>query len=121
MSFTYPADLVIHNGRVIDPANGIDKITDVVIQDGKIVTVGELSTDIKPKEVFDASGCLVTPGLIDMHAHIYEYATPLGVNPDETCLARGVTTVVDAGSAGNSKFSSCHRICLIFGMKLGGP
>lgn len=94
-------DLVIRNGQVIDPANGIDRITDVLIHEGKIVQVGELPVDTKPKEVFDASGCLVTPGLIDMHTHVYEFATPLGVNPDETCLARGVTTVVDAGSSGN--------------------
>ncbi|KAK3751644.1 hypothetical protein QZH41_020129 [Actinostola sp. cb2023] len=111
MSFTYP-DLVIQNGRVIDPANNVDKITNVIIQDGKVVRVGDISANVKPKEVFDASGCLVTPGLIDLHAHLYEYATPLGVNPDNTCLARGVTTVVDAGSAGAHTFQGLRKyIC----------
>lgn len=93
--------ILIRNGRVLDPANGFDGIADVEIQNGKIVKVGkDLDIQLKQHEEFDATGCLVTPGLIDIHAHVYQYATPLGVNPDETCLARGVTTVVDAGSAG---------------------
>lgn len=97
---TAHVDLVIQHGRVIDPANNVDKITNVLINDGKIVMVGDVPPDLKPKNIYNASGCLVTPGLIDLHAHVFEYATPLGVNVDETCLARGVTTVVDAGSAG---------------------
>ena len=52
--------------------------------------------------MFDATGLVVTPGLVDIHAHLYEHVTPLGVDPDATCLARGVTTAVDAGSAGAS-------------------
>ena len=92
-------DLLIKNGRVIDPANNVDDILDVAVKDNLIFKVGK-RLDVKAAEVFDADGCLVTPGLIDAHVHCYEYATPLGINPDATCLARGVTTVIDAGSAG---------------------
>ena len=61
---------------------------------------------------FDATGCIVCPGLIDLHAHVYEYATTLGVNPDKTCLLRGVTTVVDGGSSGAMTFEGLKRyIC----------
>ncbi|XP_032222352.1 deacetylase Oant_2987-like [Nematostella vectensis] len=99
------ADVVIKNGHVIDPANGIDGVTEVAMKDGKIMAVGDnLEFQHEPLQVFDAKGCLVMPGLIDMHTHVYQYATPLGVNADETCLSRGVTTVVDAGSAGATTF-----------------
>lgn len=93
-------DLVIRNGRIIDPANNVDFNGDIVINHGIIQTVGiDLKVDALTE--FDATGCLATPGLIDCHVHCYEHATPLGINPDERCLSRGVTTVVDAGSAGN--------------------
>ena len=95
------ADLIIRNGRVIDPANQLDQISDVALKNGKILTVGK-QLELAAAEEFDASGCLVTPGLIDVHTHVYQYATPLGVDVDRCCLARGVTTVVDAGSSGNS-------------------
>ncbi|XP_074606513.1 deacetylase EF_0837-like isoform X3 [Acropora palmata] len=93
-----PFDLIIRNGRVIDPANELNEIADVGVKDKKITSVVPLIEERGQKE-FDASGCIVTPGLIDGHVHIYQHVTPLGVNVDETCLARGVTTVVDAGSA----------------------
>lgn len=93
-------DYLIQGGRVIDPANGVDMIADVAIKDGRIAA---LASDIdmhRAVDFYDATGQIVTPGLIDLHTHVYEYATPLGINPDEHCLRRGVTTVVDAGSAG---------------------
>ncbi|XP_033763537.1 LOW QUALITY PROTEIN: deacetylase Oant_2987-like [Pecten maximus] len=96
-------DSVIRGGRVIDPKNEIDIIGDVAIHQGLIHSVGE-GLQVTGKEEFNAEGCLVTPGLIDGHVHCYQYATPLGINPDERCLSRGVTTVVDAGSAGSSTF-----------------
>lgn len=98
---TDKADLIIRNGRVIDPANNLDEIADVAVKDGKILLVGK-DLEIAAAEEFDAQGCYVTPGLMDVHVHIYEHATPLGLNVDKYCLARGVTTVVDAGSAGNT-------------------
>ena len=92
-------DILIKNGHVIDPANDVNEINDVAIKNGKIYAIGE-NLNFETKSIFDASGCFVTPGLIDVHVHCYEYATPLGINPDVTCLSRGVTTIIDAGSSG---------------------
>ena len=97
---------IIKGGRVIDPANGIDGIRDVAIEAGRIVAVAEaeaLDYD-GAEQVYDATGKLVVPGLIDIHAHTYHLVTPLGVDADYYCLGRGVTTAVDAGSAGCDNF-----------------
>ena len=92
-------DTLIRGGRVICPASGLDDVCDIAIKDGRIAARGRELPGSAP-EVFDASGMIVTPGLIDIHTHIYHLATPLGLPPDEYCLSRGVTTAVDAGSAG---------------------
>lgn len=92
-------DTVIKNGYVIDPKNGVKNVAHIGIKDGSIWYVGD-TIPVQATHIYDATGCIVTPGLIDCHVHCYEYATPLGINPDESCLPRGVTTVVDAGSAG---------------------
>ena len=101
-------DTLIINGRVIDPINNRDEICDVALKSGKVFKVGR-GLKVVAKETYDASGCLVTPGLIDAHVHCYEYATPLGISPDNSCLARGVTTIVDAGSSGKH-FSSSKKV-----------
>lgn len=81
------SDCTIRGGRIIDPANAIDIVADIAITHGKISAIGQNLPE--GKEEVDAKGCIVCPGLIDIHAHVYEYATVLGVNPDVTCLARG--------------------------------
>ena len=104
MEDSNPKNTLIRNGHVIDPANQVDTIADVLIVNGKIeaVEANLVIPDDKLKvEEFDARGLVVTPGLIDCHVHVYEHATVLGLNPDQYCLSRGVTTVVDAGSAGD--------------------
>jgi dihydroorotase len=101
-------DLLIDNGHVIDPKNGTDAVMDVGILDGKIA---EISTDISPsraQNVVDASGLYVTPGLIDMHVHVFHgteqdaYISDsfTSVPPDAFTFRSGVTTAVDVGSAG---------------------
>ena len=113
-----PFDLIIRNGRVIDPANDLNEIADVGVKDKKITSVAPHIEERGQKE-FDASGCIVTPGLIDGHVHIYQHVTPLGVNVDETCLARGVTTVVDAGSAGRNRTNTvlCRKGIELWGIR----
>jgi len=101
-------DLLIKNGRVIDPDNNVDDVIDVAVKDKRIYKVGK-DLNVTAAEEFDADGCLVTPGLIDAHVHCYEYATPLGINPDATCLSRGVTTIIDCGSAGASTFPGLRK------------
>jgi len=94
-------DLLLKGGRVIDPAQGMDQAADVAIAGGHIAAVAENIPTEDAASVRNVAGKLVTPGLIDMHAHVYPGVTPeLGVEADRDCLAKGVTTVVDAGSAG---------------------
>ena len=97
------ADILIQNGRVLDPARGIDQSTPVAVKGRRIIPWEE---GMEAKTTIDASGCLVTPGLIDFHAHIYERGTDSGANPDLAMLPYGVTTVVDAGSSGVSTYRS---------------
>ena len=94
--------LLLKGGRVIDPANKIDREPfDVLFDEKKVIEVGEDVELPEGGELLDVRGCLVCPGLIDLHVHCFPGGTLLGVDPDEWCLKRGVTTVVDAGSAGN--------------------
>lgn len=98
-----PVDLLIVNGRVIDPANGLDGLYDIAVEGGKIVAVehhGELARSMVAAETFDASGLLVAPGLVDLHAHGFQHVEPIGLDFDASCLQRCTTTVVDAGSSG---------------------
>ena len=99
-------DLVITGGRVIDPANGVDAICDLAVVGGKVAAVGDLS-DVVAANTVDASGLIVTPGLVDIHAHVFAttgirnaWAGDSSVLPDGFTFRSGVTTLVDAGSAG---------------------
>lgn len=96
--------LVIRNGLVIDRSQNINRIADVYITDGRIAGIGKPPGGTSQFEQLDASGCVVSAGLVDCHVHAYEHVTPLGVNIDNTCLSKGVTTLVDAGSAGKLFF-----------------
>ncbi len=102
-------DLVIRGGTVVDPGQGPPARLDVAIAQGRIVRVAPEIEAEPPAEVLEASGHLVTPGLIDLHVHVYPGVSHYGVDPDSTCLARGVTTVCDAGSAGADTFEGLRR------------
>ena len=100
MSTSATFDILLRGGRVICPASGVDGQRDVAIRNGKIAL---LQKDILPasaKEVIDVSGKLVLPGLIDTHAHVYQYVTGrFGMNADMVGVQSGVTTLVDQGGA----------------------
>jgi len=92
-------DLILRGGRVIDPAQGIDSVNDVAILDGKIARIAP-RVEGRARKVADVRACVVTPGLIDTHAHVYEHVTgTFGMNPDLVGTRAGVTTVVDQGGA----------------------
>ena len=95
-------DLVLKGGRVIDPAQGIDRVTDVAFFDGKVAAIGD---GLQAAQLRDVSGLIVTPGLIDLHTHVYWGGTSLGVDPDFYARKSAVTTVVDTGSAGPGNFA----------------
>jgi dihydroorotase len=100
-------DLLLKGGHVIDPKNSIDKPMDVAVAGGKIARVAENIPSAQAKVVADVAGLYVTPGLIDIHAHVYT-GTPLrakarsdnSVQADAISFRAGVTTLVDAGSSG---------------------
>jgi len=96
-------DLVIRGGTLIDPAQGLSVRRDVAFRGGRVAEVGERLAG-EAAETVDAAGALVMPGLIDLHAHVYHGVA--GLHADRASLAHGVTTVVDAGSAGWRTFGA---------------
>jgi dihydroorotase len=104
-------DLLLKGGHVIDPRNNINGRMDVAIRQGKIARVGEDLPVANAKKVVNAHGLFVTPGLIDIHAHVYAgtglraYTGDRSVYPDGFSYRTGVTTLVDAGTAGWRNFS----------------
>src|ERR1700735_1394094 len=93
-------DLVLRGGRVIDPSQGIDAVTDVGFSDGRVAEVGDGLAGVVVREV---AGNVVTPGLIDLHTHVYWGGTSLGVDP-VILAGGGCTTLVDTGSAGPGNY-----------------
>lgn len=96
-------DLLIKNGMVIDPFRGIMAIENVAISGRKIVSYKESD---KVDQEIDASGCIVTPGLIDFHTHVFPLSSDFGIWADSSFLPQGVTSVIDAGSAGVINFEN---------------
>lgn len=102
-------DLVVAGGTVVDPAGGLHARRDVGVVDGRIVAVEPHIPAASARAVLDATGLLVVPGLVDLHVHVYWGVADLSVEADPTCLGRGATTVVDAGSAGANTFPGFRR------------
>lgn len=102
-------DLLIAGGTLIDTAQGVHDRRDVAFASGKVAAVGESLSREQAKQTIDATGKLVSPGLVDAHVHVYPGVSHYGIDPDETCLAHGATTVVDAGSAGADTFDGFRR------------
>jgi dihydroorotase len=93
-------DLVLHGGRLIDPAQGLDGRYDVAFRDGRVAAVAPEIPKETARAARDVSGLLVVPGLIDLHTHVYWGGTALGVDAEGIARRSGTTTFVDAGSAG---------------------
>ena len=100
-------DLVLKGGRVIDPARGIDEVLDVGFADGKVAELGPSLGEAKATR--DVSKRIVVPGLIDLHTHVYWGGTSLGVDPDAYAKSSGITTLIDAGSAGPGNLKGFRR------------
>ena len=91
-------DLLLSGGFVIDPRNNVNKICDVAVKDGKIALVAPNIDRSSAAEQIDVSGKLITPGLIDTHAHVFEYVTGrFGLEADMCGVDSGVTTLIDQG------------------------
>jgi len=103
-----PFDLLLRNGRVNDPSQSLDRVTDVAFSEGKVAAVGD-GLDAGNAEVRDVGGLIVTPGLIDLHTHVYWGGTSLGIDAEMFARKSAVTTCVDTGSAGPGNFAGFRK------------
>jgi dihydroorotase len=102
-------DLVIKGGDVLDPSQGLRGRRDIGIRYGVIEAVeADISAD-RALRLLDAAGKLVTPGLIDLHSHVYPYGSAIGIPADELVAHQGTTTCVSAGDAGANNFAAFRR------------
>jgi len=102
-------DLILRGGRVIDPSQRLDAVTDVAFQGGKVAKLGANLEAGPGTDVRDVAGSIVSPGLIDLHTHVYWGGTSLGIDAEEFCRTSGVTTSVDTGSAGPGNFAGFRK------------
>jgi dihydroorotase len=102
-------DLILRGGRVVDPLQKLDAVTDVAFSDGKVARIGAGLQAAASTDVRDISGRIVTPGLIDLHTHVYWGGTSLGIDAEGFCRSSGVTTAVDTGSAGPGNFAGFRK------------
>mgnify|MGYP006182259419 CR=1 FL=1 len=110
-------DVLVKGGHVIDAKNGIDGIMDIAIKQGKILKVDKNLNTKDAKQVLDAAGLIVAPGLIDLHAHVFAGTQPdhylsdglSALMPDGYTFRVGVTTVVDCGGAGWRNFATFKK------------
>ncbi len=103
-------DLLIQHGEVIDPGAGLKGRLDVAISGGKIVEVAPSLAASEARRTISARGLLVTPGLIDIHAHVFVNAHDMGGHTDHFCSSTGVTTLCDAGSTGSATFAGLRHV-----------
>lgn len=109
-------DLLLKGAHVIDPKNKLSAVRDVAIQDGVIAAVSANIPPAKARKVVNVAGLYLTPGLIDLHAHVFAGAGGVGlagghssIYPDNFAMRAGVTTVVDAGSSGRHNFAAFKK------------
>lgn len=110
-------DMLIKGGRLIDPKNEIDAIMDVALKDGKVAKVAKSIAGSDAAKVIDADGFVVTPGLIDIHGHVFHGTKPnhylsdglIALPPDGFTFRVGVTTIVDCGGAGWKNFETFKK------------
>jgi dihydroorotase len=102
-------ELLIKAGRVIDPSQSLNTVTDIAINGGKVAAISPNIDSREAVRTVRAVGQIVTPGLIDLHVHGFEGVSQWGINIDQYCVARGVTTGVDAGTCGGDSFDGFRR------------
>src|SRR5262249_30688465 len=106
---TAPYDLLLAGGTLVDPAQGAGVATNVAFAAGNVAAVGPHLSAADAKDTVDCSGRIVAPGMIDLHVHVFWGVSHYGIEPDPHCVAKGVTTAVDAGSAGADTFPGFRK------------
>lgn len=94
---------------LVDPSQGINECMDVALSEGKVVEIQNKISSAQARRVLDATGKIVTPGLIDIHVHCCHNIAYIGVDPESSCLAKGSTTVLDVGSTGELNFMGFRK------------
>jgi dihydroorotase len=102
-------DLIFRNGKVFDSVQACFTKQDVAVMGDKIAKVGNLPGETAAVEI-DAEGCMVVPGLIDGHLHLFTKGSDEGIPPDLSLLPNGITAAVDGGTAGVSTYDAFHQI-----------
>src|SRR5215475_12774531 len=102
-------DLLLKGGTALDPSTGLDGRRDIAIEAGAVAHIAPDIPSEAAKRTVEVAGKVVTPGLIDLHAHVFEGFNRMGVHPDLGGVYAGVTTIVDAGSAGAATFAGFPR------------
>lgn len=102
-------DLLLKGGTLIDPAAGLNGPHDVAFAGGLVAAVAPDLPAASARQVIDCRGRVVAPGMIDLHVHVFWGVSHYGIHPDPHCIARGVTTAVDAGSAGADTFPGFRK------------
>jgi dihydroorotase len=102
-------ELILKGGRVIDPSQSFDGVADVGFSGGKVASFGKSLVPQAHAQVRDVTGMIVTPGLIDMHTHVYWGGTSLGIDAEHFARISGVTTAIDTGSAGPGNFAGFRK------------
>src|SRR5437773_268073 len=102
-------DLILRGGRIIDPSQKLDEVIDLAFAAGKVARIGAGLKADTATDVRELSGAIVTPGLIDLHTHVYWGGTSLGIDAEEFCRKSGVTTAVDTGSSGPGNFAGFRK------------
>jgi len=101
-------DLILRGGRVVDPASSLDATCDVGFANGRVAAVSPRISE-RANEERDVAGAIVTPGMIDLHTHVYWGGTSIGVDAEPIARRSGTTTFVDAGTAGPGNFPGFRR------------
>jgi dihydroorotase len=99
-------DLILRGGRVLDPGTGRDEVTDIAFAGGKVAALG---AGLRGKTERDVSGCIVMPGNIDFHTHVYWGGTSISIDADKLARRCGTTTWLDVGSAGPGNFPGFRK------------
>lgn len=102
-------DIVIKNGTVVDPSQGLHAKKDIAVAGGKIRAIEDSISDKDTHDVIEAEGLLITPGLVDLHVHVWWGVAHLAIEADPACVYRGVTTAIDAGSSGANTIAGFNR------------
>lgn len=102
-------DLLLSGGTLLDPAQAIHAHRDVAFAGGRVAAVAEKIDPTAARQVVKCAGLIVAPGLIDLHVHVFPGVSHYGIEPDPHCIAKGVTTAMDAGSAGADTFPGFRK------------